>query len=209
MPLSTLSTERQDGGTTAAGVSLMEVSTFMTEQLKAVARMEARMDKQALEAKAEMEAQRLETRRQAAEAKAEMEAQRAESRRQAAEAKAEMEAQRAEAKAEMEAQRLENDKLRAEVAEASIRAKMQVKVDGAASVRLRDQQLIALQARLEALSAAKLLTDDELFAVEDVVGDSSVEASEDDQVAMLLALSARMASDSAFARQLRRKVVAQ
>eukprot|EP01043_Picozoa_sp_COSAG02_P114303 COSAG02_NODE_50599_length_319_cov_1.168182_1_plen_29_part_10 len=28
----------------AAGVSLMEVSTFMTEQLKAVARMEARMD---------------------------------------------------------------------------------------------------------------------------------------------------------------------
>ena len=163
MPLSTLSTERQGGGmTAAAGVSLMEVSTFMTEQLKAVARMEARMDKQALEARAEMEAQRI-----------------------------------------------ENDKLRTEVAEASVRAEMQAKVDGAASVRLRDQQLIALQARLEALSAAKLLTDDELFAVEDVVGDSSVEASGDDQVAMLLALSARMASDSAFARQLRRKVVAQ
>jgi hypothetical protein len=179
MPLSTLSTEHQGGGTTAAGVSLMEVSTFMTEQLKAVARMEARMDKQASEAKAEMEAQRLETRRQASEAKM-----------------------------EMEAQRLENDKLRTEVAEASVRAEMQAKVDGAAAARLRDQQLIALQARLEALSAAKLLTDDELFAVEDVIGDSSGEASGEDQVAMLLALSARMASDSAFARQLRRKVVA-
>ena len=184
-----LSTERQGGGTTAAGVSLMEVSTFMTEQLKAVARMEARMDKQALEAKAEMEAQRLETRRQASEAKAEMEAQRLESRKQAAEAKA-----------EMEAQRLENDKLRAEAADTRVEA---------VAVRLRDQQLIALQARLEALSAAKLLSDDELFAVEDVIGDSSGEASGDDQVAILLALSARMATDSAFARQLRRKVVAQ
>jgi len=153
MPLSTLSTERQGGGTTAVGVSLTEVSTFMAEQLKAVARMEARMDKQA-----------------------------------------------SEAKAEMEAQRLENDKLRAEAADTRVKA---------VAVRLRDQQLIALQARLEALSAAKLLSDDELFAVEDVIGDSSGEASGDDQVTMLLALSARMAMDSAFARQLRRKVVAQ
>ena len=166
MPLGTLSTERH-GGTPAAGVSLMEVSTFMTEQLKAVARMEARVDKQA-----------------------------------------------AEAKAEMEMQRLENDKLRGEVnakllAEASLRAEMQAQLDGAAAARLRDQQLVALQARLEALGAAKLLTDDELFAVEDVIGDSSGEASGEDQVTMLLALSARMASDSAFARQLRRKVVAQ
>jgi hypothetical protein len=187
MPLGTLSTERHGGGMVAsAGVSLTEVSTFMTEQLKAIARMEARMDKQAAEAKAEMEAQRVAT------------------------------------TAQMEAQRLENDKLRTEVAEASIRAEMQAKVDGAAAAkaaaetrveaaaaRLRDQQLIALQARLEALGAAKLLTDDELFAVEDVIGDSSGEALGDDQVAMLLALSARMATDSAFARQLRRKVVAQ
>ena len=130
----------------------MEVSTFMTEQLKAVARMEARMDKQT-----------------------------------------------AEAKAEMEAQRLENDKLRTEAAETRVES---------VAARLRDQQLIAFQARLEALSAAKLLTDDELFAVEDVIGDSGGEVSGGDRVAMLLALSARMASDSAFARQLRRKVVA-
>ena len=182
MPLSTLGTERHGSGTTATGVSLTEVSTFMTEQLKAIARMEARMDKQASEARAEMEAQRVAN-------TAEMEAQRLESRKQAAEAKA-----------EMEAQRLENDKLRAEAADTRVKA---------VAARLRDQQLIALQARLEALSAAKLLSDDELFAVEDVIGDSSGEASGDDQVTMLLALSARMATDSAFARQLRRKVVAQ
>jgi hypothetical protein len=164
MPLGTLSTERH-GGTPAAGVSLMEVSTFMTEQLKAVARMEARVDKQA-----------------------------------------------AEAKAEMEMQRLENDKLRGEVnakllAEASLRAEMQAQLDGAAAARLRDQQLVALQARLEALGAAKLLTDDEMFAVEDIIGDSSGEASEDGQVTTLLALSTRMASNSGFARQVRRKFV--
>ena len=164
MPLGTLSTERH-GGTLAAGVSLMEVSTFMTEQLKAVARMEARVDKQA-----------------------------------------------AEAKAEMEMQRLENDKLRGEVnakllAEASLRAEMQAQLDRAAAARLRDQQLVALQARLEALGAAKLLTDDEMFAVEDIIGDSSGEASEDGQVTMLLALSTRMASNSGFARQVRRKFV--
>ena len=150
------------------------------------------MDKQAVDAKAEMEAQRLAT-------KAEMEAQRLETRKQASEAKAEIEAQRVASTAHMEAQRIENDKLRTEATETRVEA---------VAARLRDQQLIALQARLEALSAAKLLTDDELFAVEDVIGDSSGEASGDDQVTMLLALSARMATDSAFARQLRRKVVA-
>ena len=69
---------------------------------------------------------------------------------------------------------------------------MQAKVDGAAAARLRDQQLVALQGRLEALSAAKLLTDDELFAVEDVIADStgSGEASGDDQVTMSCCLSA-------------------
>ena len=50
------------------------------------------------------------------------------------------------------------------------------------------------------MSAAKLLADGELSAVEDVIGDSSGEAPGDDQVTMLLALSARMAADSAFAR---------
>ena len=160
---------------------MMEVSAFMTEQL----------DKQ-------LEKQRMHDAQMRDQMDANMERQLKEAKRD-----------KAELKAEMEAQRLENDKLRTEAAEATVRAEMQAKVDGAASARLRDQQLIALQARLEALSAAKLLTDDELFAVEDVIADSSGEPSGDDQLTMLLALSARMATDSAFARQLRRKVVAQ
>jgi hypothetical protein len=65
--------------------------------------------------------------------------------------------------------------------------------------RPRDEQLAALQARLEALHAAKLLGDAELCAVEDIVADGG------DQVAALLGLSGRMAGEGAFSRQLRRK----
>ena len=168
-------------GAGSGGTSLMEVSAFMTEQL----------DKQ-------LEKQRMHDAQMRDQMDAKMERQLKEAKRD-----------KAELKAEMEAQRLENDKLRTEVTEACVRAEMQAKVDGAAAARLRDQQLLALQGRLEALSAAKLLTDDELFAVEDVIADSSGEPSGDDQLTMLLALSARMATDSAFARQLRRMIVAQ
>ena len=192
----------------------MEVSTFMTEQLKAVARMEARMDKQALEARAEMEAQRLETRRQAVEAKAEMEAQRAESRRQAAEAKAEMEAQRAEAKAEMEAQRLENDKLRTEAAET--RVETVVREIASAKSCVSEGQLEMLQTRLDALHEAKLLTDDEVGALEDCVADyidccSSLNPAAAEigvaaeKVKKMVGLSEGMGKDGMLARQLRRK----
>jgi hypothetical protein len=65
--------------------------------------------------------------------------------------------------------------------------------------RPRDEQLAALQARLEALHAAKLLGDAELCAVEDIVADGG------DQVAALLELSGRMVGEGAFSRQLRRK----
>jgi regulator of protease activity HflC (stomatin/prohibitin superfamily) len=186
MPLSTLSTERQDGVTAAAaGVSLMEVSTFMTEQLKAVARMEARMDKQALEAKAEMEAQRLETRRQAVEAKA-----------------------------EMEAQRLENDKLRSEAAET--RAGAVVREIVSAKSCVSEGQLEMLQTRLDALHEAKLLTDDEVGALEDCVADyidccaSLNPAAAEigvaaEKVKKMVGLSEGMGKDGMLARQLRRK----
>ena len=71
--------------------------------------------------------------------------------------------------------------------------------------RLRDQQLVALQARLGALHEAKLLGDEEVFAVEDVIADCDAQ---DDRVSALLSLSAKMATDKAFARQLRRKYAA-
>ena len=82
------------------------------------------------------------------------------------------------------------------------------------AAKLREQQvatrataaeLITLQARLEALCATKLLTDDEHDLVEDVIADAA-NVVEDEQVAMLIDLSGRMVADKAFARQLRRKV---
>ena len=87
----------------------------------------------------------------------------------------------------------EIEKLREEAVE----AKMQLQ-----AVRVRDQQLVALQSRLESLHAAKLLADEELFAVEDIIADCDAE---DDRVSALLTLSSKMAADKAFARQLRRK----
>jgi hypothetical protein len=167
MPLSTLSTERQGGGTVAAGVSLTEVSTFMTEQLKAVARMEARMDKQA-----------------------------------------------SEAKAEMEAQRLENDRLRAEAAET--RVETVVREIASAKSCVSEGQLEMLQTRLDALHEAKLLTDDEVGALEDCVADyidccSSLNpaaaeiGAAAEKVKKMVGLSEGMGKDRMLARQLRRK----
>jgi DNA-binding transcriptional MerR regulator len=166
IPLSTLSTERQgDGATAAAGVSLMEVSTFMTEQLKAVARMEARMDKQASEAKAEMEMKLDEQRRQT------------------------------------EQQRQEAQQAR-EIASSK----------GCVS----EGQLEMLQTRLDALHEAKLLTDDEVGALEDCVADyidccsslnpaaAEIGASAD-KVKKMIGLSEGMGKDRMLARQLRRK----
>ena len=75
----------------------------------------------------------------------------------------------------------------------AVEAKMQ-------AVRARD--LLALQSRLENLHAAKLLADEELFAVEDIIADCDAE---DDRVSALVTLSGKMAADKAFARQLRRK----
>ena len=58
--------------------------------------------------------------------------------------------------------------------------------------------------RRDTLHATKLLADEDLYAVEDAIADSE-EGAEDDRVPTLLALSGKMASDRAFARQLTRK----
>ena len=82
-------------------------------------------------------------------------------------------------------------------------------------------QIDALNARLEGLHAARLLTDEELFAVEDCVADF-LEAKGSFPVVTvdlvnsnravgkahkLVVLSAGVASDAMFARQVRRKFV--
>jgi hypothetical protein len=85
-----------------------------------------------------------------------------------------------------------------------------------------DEQLSALQSRLEAMHAAELLQEAELTACEDLLADViALEASMGTQLTVemaqanlsvakmckLVALSAKMPSDSAFARQIRRKFV--
>jgi hypothetical protein len=180
-----LSTERHIGGTSSSpsGVTLMEVSAFMAEQLKEQVK-ELRDHDERMWQEAKVEVDKL--------------------REEAAEARG-----RADMQAKVEAQREEITTMREEAAEARGRADMQAKVEelraGATAAKLHEQQLLVLQNRLEALSAAKLLTDDELYLVEDIIADAA-EPAEDDRLAMLLALSARMTGDGAFARQLRRKV---
>ena len=91
------------------------------------------------------------------------------------------------------------EQLRAEV-EARVRAEARAEAQAEAS-KLRD--LLALQRRLEAMHSAELLADEELYAIEDTIADGTADGGQ--QVAALLSLSATMAADGAFARQLRRK----
>ena len=93
------------------------------------------------------------------------------------------------------------EQLRAEV-EARVRAEYESRAEAQAEAsKLRD--LLALQRRLEAMHSAELLADEELYAIEDTIADGTADGGQ--QVAALLSLSATMAADGAFARQLRRK----
>ena len=87
--------------------------------------------------------------------------------------------------------------------------------------KVSDEQLAALQARLEAVHEAKLLSDEEFFALEDLCADfaelqptagpvtsETVRAAElADKVRRLVCVSEKMAADASFARQARRKFV--
>ena len=112
-------------------------------------------------------------------------------------------AQRRVMETKMEA--LRNDAMEARVRDAQLQLDKQGKE---AEAHKRDQQVTALQARLEALHAAKLLADDEIFALEDVIADALEALDDDDRVARMVALSGRMVADASFSRQLRRKFVA-
>ena len=69
--------------------------------------------------------------------------------------------------------------------------------------RLGEQQLMVLHVRLERLHEAKLLDDEALFLAEDAIADSE-DATAGERVSKLFALSTKMSSDRAFARQLKR-----
>jgi len=174
----------QTGVASSAGASLMEVSAFMKEQLKEQRdhdekvrkEMEAKLDKQRLDAEAKLEAQKKD----------------------------------AEAKLEAQRQQVEAQKKEADTEKRAMQTKMEALCDGAMEARVRDaqlhgQQVAALQIRLEAVHAAKLLSDEELFALEDAIADADEAPDGDGRVVRMVALSVRMSADAAFSRQLRRK----
>jgi len=165
----------------AAGASLMEVSAFMTEQLKAQLVQQREHDKQ----------QHGEMMRLVQES--------AEARLQAVQAESEAKVRTAAAEAATAAAAAEIKRMR--------------DADGASKIA-------ALQMRLEALHAAELLKEDELFSIEDkladVIGTSSPfgeaegrgtdgVARHREEVAEMVLLSEGIASDKMLARQLRRK----
>ena len=109
--------------------------------------------------------------------------------------------------------RQDADKLREEAAEARGRAEMRAEMQPQlASEAISDEQLASFQTRLQSLHAARLLTDDELYSIEDTIADC-VEVRSTvlitmpavGQVLKMLSLSESIAADGSLARQLRRK----
>ena len=171
--------------TSGTGASLMEVSAFMTEQLKAqVVEQRAHDNGQHVEMLRLLEAQRqnyetkLEAQRQSYEIKLE----------------AKLEAQRKELEAKSEA------KLETHRHETQLQA--------------RTDKATTLQLRLEVLSESKLLEDEELSTIEDKIADAIGAATTDDGadrawdcVMQMVRLSEGIVSEKTFARQLRRKLL--
>jgi ATP-dependent exoDNAse (exonuclease V) beta subunit len=140
-----------------------------------------------------------------------------------------------EAKANAQAQALENLRQETKAEKTAVEAKLkelEAKLVGAPTEAISTAQLAAVQARLEALHESELLSDDELFTMEDIAADylefrssvvggivtidmvrlmseaSSSSSSSSSAVAKLLklvALSEGTSSDGGFARQVRRK----
>jgi DNA anti-recombination protein RmuC len=175
---------------TGPGASLMEVSAFMTEQLKA----------QVVEQRAHDNEQHAEMIRLLVEREAKLE-EKLEAQREGYETK--LEEQRKESETKLEAQRKD--------LEAKFRSKLE-KHRCETQVQARAGEVMALQRRLEVLSESKLLEDEELSAIFDQVADAiGAGATEDGAdrawacVMQMVRLSEGIASEKMFAAQLRRK----
>ena len=134
-------------------------------------------------------------------------------REDALEARQDAKQLQAEHKAEVDKMRADMEKMRAELAPTLPQELISA------------EQLALLQARLESLHAAQLLTDEEFFALEDLCADylevqtfaagvltqevvgSNPAYGEVAKLAQLIAVSEGLASDAGFARQARRKFV--
>ena len=179
----------------------MNIKTQREETKADRAEMHTMLEQQRKEAEARMEAK-----------DAKMEEQRKEMEEQRKETEVKVEQQRRDLEAKMEQQRKEMETKIAELTPAP------------PAPAITDEQLAALQARIEGLHATKLLSDEDLFALEDLVADYvDVTMSVADGIITkdmiysmptiavarkldkLVGLSAAMAGDAAFARQARRK----
>ena len=191
-----------------ASTSLMEVSAFMTEQLR------AEMTEQRVHDKAERQEMesKLETQRQRMEAK--LETQRKETETKLDTQRHEMEAKLKECTAKLDEQQQEYEaKLRAQRQE--YEATLEAQREDAKTC-VSDTQIQRLQERLDALHQAKLLTDDEKFALEDKVVDF-IECRSSGMVALgeigaaaesirkVVGICEAVSKDEMLARQLRRK----
>ena len=83
-----------------------------------------------------------------------------------------------------------------------------------AAEAIDEDQISVLQSRIQSLYEAKLLTDDELYSLEDAIVDcvevlptAGASASEVEKIRKMLLVSSKVVSDSTLARQLRRKFV--
>ena len=110
-------------------------------------------------------------------------------------AEAKMEQQRQASEAKMEQHRQE---AKAEAVEFRQELETQRQASEAAT------QVAMLQARLETLHGAQLLDEEVLYLAEDAIADCE-DLAADDKISRLIALSTKMTSDRAFARQLQRK----
>eukprot|EP01052_Picozoa_sp_SAG31_P044090 SAG31_NODE_7566_length_1652_cov_1.643915_1_plen_305_part_00 len=106
------------------------------------------------------------------------------------------------AKQDHQLQKLQADLLQSKLREQTLEAQLR---EHALEFKLRDLQLAVLQARIESLHGQQLIADEDLHAIEDAIADNEPGGDEDDRVAKLVALSMKMPSDRAFARQLQRK----
>ena len=122
----------------------------------------------------------------------------------------------------LEKQQETMEKLREEATEAKLQeavktTEYRVREEMTPKQIVSDDQLSTLQARLESLHAAQLLTDDELYALEDVCADYMALGTVTAELALahraatklvqLVRVSEGIAVDAAFARQARRKFV--
>jgi chromosome segregation ATPase len=174
---------------------------------------EARMEKQQdkMEQKIEQLQEKMETtvERQRVEHREDMELQRETAETQRQEAEAKLEEQRRQTEQQRQELETKAERLRQEMEKRLHDTKPQ-----RATEAITEGQLEALQARLQGLHEAKLLSEDDLCCLEDTIADcievlltADVQERSVDRTVRMSQLSEKMAADAWLARQLRRKFV--